>query len=90
MTPDAVPIRNPRLQLADMEGEILLYCLDRKTMLQLNESAAAVWRLCDGQRSVGEIVALLSEAFPAASHEIEADIHEIVDRFVGEEVLTLD
>lgn len=73
-----------------MDGETLLYSDETMTMLHLNESAAAVWRLCDGTRSVGEIVAFLQAAYPGASSAIEADVCEIIGEFSGQDVLRLD
>ena len=41
----------------EVEGEVLIYDRARDRAHCLNESAAAIWKLCDGRRSVGEIAA---------------------------------
>ena len=39
----------------EVEGELLVYDVTRDKAHCLNETAAAVWHLCDGRRSVSEI-----------------------------------
>jgi len=46
----------------DIDGELLIYDRTRDRAHCLNETAAAIWKLCDGRRSVGEIAAQLSGA----------------------------
>ena len=45
-----------------VEGELLIYDRTRDQAHCLNESAAAIWRLCDGRTSVPEIARRLGEA----------------------------
>ena len=47
----------------------------------MNESAATVWRLCDGSRSLAELTALVGEAYPeprSVAAEAEAAVHQLV------------
>src|ERR1700687_761084 len=39
----------------EVDGELLVYDRERDRAHCLNETAAAIWRLCDGRTSVGEI-----------------------------------
>ncbi len=48
------------VDLADMEGEWVLYSYERETMIYLNDSAHVIWRLCDGKRTVKEITDVLA------------------------------
>lgn len=43
----------------------------------LNETAAEILRLCDGTRTVPEIVAELQRRYPTA--EVEADVLELIE-----------
>jgi pyrroloquinoline quinone biosynthesis protein D len=72
-----------------MDGEGVLYCYEKATMVYLNESAIVVWRLCDGQRTVGEIVGLLANAYPDAADKVRSDVSELVEHFVQEGVLEM-
>ena len=46
----------------NIDGELLIYDRTRDRAHCLNGTAAAIWKLCDGRRSVGEIAAQLSGA----------------------------
>jgi len=47
--------RQSKLIVRKLESELLVYDLKRDKAICLNESAAAVWALCDGQSSVREM-----------------------------------
>lgn len=89
MDQDRVPKPRAGFELAELDGESLLYSPDRMTMVYLNESAAAIWRLCDGERTVSEIINMLAEAFPDLAQSIGAEVPELIDRLVNENALEL-
>jgi hypothetical protein len=64
MNTNLIPKRDPSCDEEVLEGEIVLYCSTVAKAVYLNPSAALVWRLIDGRRSVGEIEALLTGAYP--------------------------
>lgn len=45
----------------EVDGELLVYDLERNKAHCLNESAAAIWKLCDGRTSTKEIAASLTK-----------------------------
>ncbi len=49
----------------------------------LNKTAAAIWDLCDGEHSLDEIAARLSERFEVTFDEVRGDTEEIIDRLIG-------
>ena len=53
--------RQNGLVVQEMPDEILIYDLDTNKAHCLNHSAATVWKLCDGNNSVAEIVQLFEE-----------------------------
>lgn len=58
-------MKHPKARTADLittelDGELLVYDRDSDRALCLNPTAAAVWRLADGTRSVDELAELLS------------------------------
>jgi hypothetical protein len=53
--------RREGLLTEELDGEVLVYDLSGDTALHLNETAALVWRSCDGSRTVAELAALVSE-----------------------------
>ena len=89
MDRDRVPKPKAGIELADLDGETLLYSADRLTMVYLNESAAVVWRLCDGERTVSEIIEVLAEAYPEVAQSIGTEVPDVIDRLVGENAIEL-
>ena len=55
-------------------GYVLLY---PEGMVKLNESAGAILREVDGQRSVQDIISALEQAFPEAG-PLAGDVHEFL------------
>ena len=81
---DRSVIPRPRgdFTLVELEGESMLYRSEEGKALYLNETASMLWKLCDGQRSVAAIEALLREAYPDAP-ELSGDVEAAFDLFVG-------
>lgn len=75
------PQRKPDYRLEAMGNELLLFHPEQGTVLYCNETAALIWQLCDGQRTVEEIVALLAEAYPEAADAIAGDVAATLREF---------
>jgi hypothetical protein len=52
--------RTEGLVINDLTDEVLVYDLKRDKAHCLNQTAAAVWKLCDGQRTAAEIALAIS------------------------------
>ncbi len=79
--PQDIPIPAPGFLLEELDGELLLFNPHDGRLLELNATAALVWQLCDGERSISEITRLLIEAFPEAERRIEDDVPVILIHF---------
>jgi hypothetical protein len=53
--------RTEGLTIEDVDGELRVYGEEPGTGCVLNETAAIVWRNCDGKRKLKHLVALVSE-----------------------------
>ena len=53
------PEKKQDFRLEEVDDELLLYHPVRTTALYLNDTAALIWKLCDGRRSSVEIAALV-------------------------------
>jgi hypothetical protein len=53
--------RTDGLLTETLDGELLVYDLDGDLAAHLNKTAALVWRGCDGDRTVAELLALVVE-----------------------------
>jgi pyrroloquinoline quinone biosynthesis protein D len=87
MTPTSVPKQAFGFFVEEMEGENLLYRLGTHKAIHLNETATLIWKLCDGSRTVQDIVDLLNKEFPDAGADIAADVREAVELLAGEGAL---
>ena len=74
-----------RLQYDDVREEHLL--LVPEGAVRLNETATQVLELCDGQRSLEEIAATLSQRYPGA--DVADDVRELLSG-MGERGLVVD
>lgn len=57
---EQIKTRQSNLVVQELQNEILIYDLDKNKALSLNGTASAVWRLCDGEKSVTEISRIMS------------------------------
>ena len=73
--------------LEDMDGESLLYSPETTTTLHLNQPSLVVWNLCDGERSVADIINALQEAFPGQEEQIAADVSDVITELNDKKVL---
>ncbi len=65
---------SPNVQLDVLDGEIVLFHVARLEVLHLNRSATLIWHLCDGQRTIAEMCAILADAYPSAAGQIRDDV----------------
>jgi pyrroloquinoline quinone biosynthesis protein D len=58
----------------DMDGQVLLYRVGAHKAVHLNDSAALIWKLCDGSRTLNDVIAVLGEAYPDMRESVAADV----------------
>jgi hypothetical protein len=68
-------------QLPDQS--VLLFALSGGMALPVNESGAKIWALCDGTRTVDEIVDVLASCYEAARSQVDRDAREFLAKLVG-------
>jgi hypothetical protein len=81
--------RVSHFRLESMDDELLLYHPGLTRAIRLNQSAALVWTLCDGRRTVGDICDMLCGVFPGESATIPADVATVVDTLAAQGALEL-
>ncbi|GAB4455671.1 MAG: hypothetical protein Kow0070_04370 [Anaerolineales bacterium] len=72
-----------------LNGEIVLLHPVRNIIIHGSQTSALIWQLCDGARTVGEIVKLLSAAYPDAADEIQADVPAAIQMLTQHGALTV-
>jgi hypothetical protein len=60
---------------------------DERHILKLNDSGLLIWQLCHEERSIGEIVELLAEAFEQPREDMARDVSRVVDYLLEENAL---
>ncbi len=89
MQANSIPTPRRGFLLEEMGEENLLYRHSAKRVIYLNASAAVIWRLCDGKRTIADIEAMLAENYPDAVTEISADVHHTIEMLIREGALKL-
>ena len=75
------PKRREEIRSEDIANETVLYDATRGQAVYLNDTAAIVWKLCDGTRTVNEMTALLARELGDSDGRIAADVAETVAKF---------
>lgn len=68
----------------EVHGDISLYDAKREQVLVLNATASDVWRLCDGEQTLDEIVQLLVSAYDADATVVRNDVQNTIDQLLEE------
>jgi predicted transcriptional regulator len=55
---------------------------DSNRMIKLNDTALIIWQLCTENRSVGDIVGLLSEAFEQDPDDMGRDVSRVLEHLL--------
>jgi len=87
---NSIPTPRRGFIIKQMDSEILLYRHSLKKTIYLNESAAVVWQLCDGERIVQHIVDILADAYPDKRAQVAADVSGAIDSLCREGALRLE
>jgi hypothetical protein len=87
MSPSNKPHRKPNYNLEMIDNELLLFHPAQAQILYCNETASLIWQLCDGQRTVQEITALLAASFPETADTIANDVETTLRQFLQHGVI---
>ena len=74
----------PHVIETEVRGDISLYDAQHERVLVLNGTASDVWRLCDGDQTFDQIVALLARAYGVEGISIRADVERTIKQLVDE------
>ncbi|MCB2214622.1 PqqD family protein [Desulfofustis glycolicus] len=80
-------VNDYRLEPGD--GEHIVYHPILATSVYLNDTGAIIWQLCDGTRTVAEIIAVLTECYPESAQEIRWGVRELLSTLVEKQIATM-
>ncbi len=86
--PKVVPQPQPGFHEEEIDSELVLYHPEAAQVVYLNPSATIVWCLCDGHRSLADIIAVLEGEYPN-EQTIEPDVHSAIYRFTNVGAISL-
>ncbi len=89
MQENDVPLQVGSFILEELDGQLMIFDEDSGRIVEVNQSAALLWQLCDGNHSLSELGDLIAAAYPNAAAEIRQDIPRIVQQLVALGVLRL-
>jgi hypothetical protein len=75
------PYRTPGYRTEILDDEIILFNPESRAIFHSNSSGALIWALCDGRRTVADIIRLVSESYPEAADQIPGDVREALAIF---------
>ena len=83
------PKRRADVLLANLDDETLLYHPEWMTAFALNSTALSIWQLCDGERTIAQIVELLQEVYPEEAATMPAEVEASVRTLSSHGVIEL-
>ena len=87
MNADAHPKRKDDILKRDADETVVLLNLKDGQYYALNEVGGRVWELCDGSRTVNDVVTTLCSEYDAPRETLEADVMEILEELSGADLL---
>lgn len=91
----AVCVPSEDVVAREIEGELVIVPLVAgignadDELYTLNETGRAIWKLLDGQRTLGQVVADLTAEFDAPRADLEADILGFARELTGRRILAV-
>ena len=76
-----LPTPNTDVSLQRVGQEAILHDRGNGRAHVINESAAQIWELCDGQHTVDEIVSAFAAAYELPPADVRADVQYILAKF---------
>ena len=76
----------PDYLLERIDNEITVYHPTLTTSFFLNETGALIWALCDGTRSVAEIIRTLGALYPESRAQFATDVTDLVTALVTRDI----
>lgn len=69
---------SPHVLEAEIDGDKSLYNPRTEKVTILNGTASDIWRLADGEHTVGEIIDLLAASYQVEAFEIAGDVESAI------------
>jgi len=81
------PKQRERILAQQSSDNLVLLNLDQGNYYSLNQVGSRAWELCDGTRSVGDMVEIICREYNAPSEVVAADLLELLGDLESENLL---
>lgn len=82
-----IPKQRSGLTVEQIDGDLILLDVSSSTVAHINQTAALVFQMCDGKRTVEDIIAILSAAYPESEADILRDVVAAVESLLNQHFL---
>ncbi len=72
-----------------IEGQAVVMTLEDNTLHTFNEVGSRIWELCDGQKTLEEIIQVIYEEYSVVYEDLRADCELFVRELWAKGILTL-
>jgi hypothetical protein len=72
------PRRRGDILEVDLGDGLIIYDRDANLVHRLNPSAAVVWRMCEGESSVDEMVRVIVDGLGSSPNEVNAQVTDLL------------
>ena len=80
----------PDFLLEKLENEIVVYHPTLTKSMYFNETGALIWQLCDGTRTISEIIGLLESQYPESVTQIAPEVKTLIGQLLDQQVAYLE
>lgn len=87
--PHMVPTHSEAVYSEVLDDEAVVYDRHRKRTVYLSETATLIWHLCDGKRTIEDILTLLIAEYPEFASQIESDITDAIAHMSSARIIVL-
>ena len=79
MNLESYPQRNEQIIAQKASSDFLLFNMNDGSYYSLNEVGCRVWELCDGNRSIAQLVETLEAEYDAPAETLTKDVLELLE-----------
>jgi Coenzyme PQQ synthesis protein D (PqqD) len=85
--PESRPRRVDQVLSQQADDTLVLLNLENGQYFALSEVGGKIWELCDGRRSVSDIVDAVCSEYDATAETVEADVVELLNGLASERLV---
>jgi len=81
--------RNENTAARIIEGQAVIMTMEDNTLHTLNAVGSRMWKLCDGQRTIEEIIQTIHKEYSVSCEDAQEDCESFIHELCSKGILTL-